>query len=227
MSLPVEIAESTDVKRSALLFIDLQRRHMDVGGVGYHTLPKDRAELVNRRAAAALAVAREIDMPIIHVGTWKKPDAPWGERSGSNPFFRWQNGKPIVGASFVRQANICTEGSPYAEFMPDTAPLSHEPVVVKFRYTSFYMTDLELTLRGLGIERLFIGGVNTNNCVLHTSFDANARDFSVVVLEDATGSMNGQEYHEAAIRQIAASIGWVCTVDEFSDLVRAKAKDGR
>lgn len=227
MSLPVEIAESTVLKKSALLFIDLQRRHMDVDGVGYHTLPRDRAELVNRRASEALAVAREVDMPIIHVGTWKKPDAPWGQRSGTNPFFQWQNGKPIAGASFVRQANICTEGSSYAEFMPDTAPLDHEPVVVKFRYTSFYMTDLELTLRGLNIERLFIGGVNTNNCVMHTSFDANARDFSVVVLEDATGSMNGQAYHEAAIKQIEASIGWVCSVGEFADLVRAKSAGGQ
>lgn len=227
MPLPSEVAAPLALGEIALLLIDLQRRHMDVDGVGYHTLPPERARSVTRQAGAALAVAREMGVPIVHVGTWKKPAAPWGNRNGNNPFFAWQNGRPIPGAGFVRQADRCTEGSPYAEFMPEATPLPHEPLVVKFRYSGFYMTDLELVLRGLGIRQLFVGGVNTNNCVLHTSFDAQARDFGVAVLEDATGSMNGQPYHEAAIRQIEASIGWVTDVAGFEEFVRTKAADER
>jgi biuret amidohydrolase len=224
MPLPEELADDLSLGETALLLIDLQRRHMDVDGVGYHVLPADRARLVTRRAGDALAVAREVGMPVVHVATWKKPAAPWGNRNGNNPFFAWQNGKPIPGASFVRQADKCVEGSVYAEFMPETTPLEHEPVVVKFRYSGFYMTELELVLRGLGIRQLVIAGVNTNNCVLHTSFDAQARDFGVILLEDATGSMNGPEYHQAAIRQVEASIGWVSDVDAFSALVRGKVR---
>ncbi|GIH20935.1 cysteine hydrolase family protein [Rugosimonospora africana] len=222
MALPRSVADSFALAETALLLIDLQRRHMDVDGVGYHTLPPERARSVTERAGEALAVAREVGLPIVHVGTWKKPAAPWGNRNGNNPFFAWQNGKPIPGAGFVRQADLCIEGSVYAEFMPQTTPLPHEPLVLKFRYSGFYMTDLELVLRGLGIRQLFIGGVNTNNCVLHTAFDAQARDFGVVLLEDAAGSMNGPDYHQAAVRQIEASIGWVSDVSSFADLVRAK-----
>ena len=223
MPLPDEVAQRFTLADTALLLIDLQRRHMDVDGVGYHTLPPERARSVTDRAGVALRLAREANMPVVHVGTWKKPATPWGNRNGSNPFFAWQNGKPIPGATFVRQADLCTQGSPYAEFMPATAPLPHEPLVVKFRYSGFYMTELELILRGLGIRQLFVGGVNTNNCVLHTSFDAQARDFGVVVLEDATGSMNGRDYHDAAIRQIEASIGWVSDVDSFGEWTQAAA----
>ncbi len=219
MSLPNEIAERVRRPDAALLLIDLQRRHLDVDGVGYHVLPAQRARSVTKQAGAAIAAARQAGRPSVHGATWSKPEAPWGNRSGRNPFFAWQNGKPIAGASFVRQADKCTEGSVYAEFMPETAALAHEPVVVKFRYSGFYMTDLELVLRGLGIATVVIAGVNTNNCVLHTSFDAHARDFGVVVLEDGCGSMNGEEYHQAGIRQIGASIGWVSDVAEFSALV--------
>ena len=223
MALPDEIISSITRTDAALLLIDLQRRHMDVDGVGYHTLPPDRARYVTSNAGKAIELAREVGMPVVHVATWSKPRTPWGNPSGSNPFFAWQNGKPITGATFVRQADKCTEGSVYAEFMPETVPLPHEPVVVKFRYSGFYMTNLELVLRSLGIKTLFIAGVNSNNCVLHTSFDAHARDFVVIVLEDASGSMNGDQYHRMGISQISASLGWVSSTDEFADLMRSTA----
>jgi nicotinamidase-related amidase len=217
--LPASVAETFALGETALLLIDLQRRHMDPGGVGYHALAPDRAASVTQRAGSALAAARSAGMPVVHVATWQKP----GQQGGGNPFFAWQNGRPIPGAGFVRQAGRCTEGSVYAEFMPEATPLPQEPVVIKFRYSGFYMTELELVLRGLGIRQLFVGGVNTNNCVLHTSFDAHARDFGVVLLEDATGSMNGPAYHEAAVRQIEASLGWVSDTAGYAALARRMA----
>jgi nicotinamidase-related amidase len=221
MSLPEEIAETLDPRDTALLLIDLQRRHMDVDGVGYHTLPAERAHSVTDQAGRALEIARAAGMPVVHVATWQEAPSPWGSREGRNPFWAWQNGKPIVGADFVRQAGKCLAGSPYAEFMPEVEPRQGEPVVVKFRYSGFYMTDLELVLRSFGVRTLVVGGVNTNNCVLHTSFDAQARDYAVVLLEDACGSMNGPEYHDIGVKQIEASVGWISDVEEFGSVMRA------
>lgn len=216
MTLPPQIAARINPETTALVVIDVQRRHLDTDGVGYHTLPDDRAKLVTANVAQAQAAARAAGIPVVHVATWAKPGSKRPGRSGGNPFLRWQNGKPIVGADFVRQADLCTEGSVYAEFMPGTEPAEGEPVVVKFRYSGFYQTELELVLRGYGITDLVIAGVNSNNCVLHTSFDAQARDFGVIVLEDCCGSMNGEEYHKMGIAQIGASIGWVSSLDEFA-----------
>jgi len=227
MPLPEEVEASITLERSALLFIDMQRRHLDVGGVGYHTLPADRAELVVRRGGIAIEAARAANMPVVHVGTWKRESTPWGPREGRNPFLAWQSGKEIPGSGLIRQPGLCTEGSVYAEFMPPVAPLPNEPVVLKFRYSGFYMTDLELVLRGLGIETIFLGGVNTNNCCLHTFFDAQARDFRVILLEDAAGSMNGQSYHEAAVKQIEAALGWVISVDDFQQIVSRRTAMAR
>jgi nicotinamidase-related amidase len=217
MTLTAEVASEIDPNRTGLLLIDMQRRHMDMTA-GYHTLPADRAELAIARAAVALDAARRAGLRVLHVGTWSRPASPWGTTEGRNPFWRWQTGKPIPGADFVRQSGKCLAGTVWAEFMPPVAPADGEPLVVKKKYSGFFATDLELVIRSLDVETLFIGGVNTNNCVLHTAFDAHARDLRVIVLEDACGSMNGQEYHEAAIRQIEAAIGWTASVDEFTQL---------
>jgi nicotinamidase-related amidase len=216
VALPPDVADRISVTDTALLVIDMQRRHLDVDGVGYHVLSRPAAHAVTRRTGAALAVARAAGMPVVHVATWKKLAGAGAPRRARNPFMSWQNGRPIVGATFVRQADKCIEGSVYAEFMPETEPLPDEPVVVKSRYSGFYATELEVLLREMGIRTLVVAGVNTNNCVLHTSFDAQARDFGVVLLEDCCGSMNGEEFHRMGLRQIEASIGWLTTVDEFA-----------
>lgn len=214
MPLPEDVQEAVLLHESALLFVDVQRRHMDLD-VGYHTLPAARAKLVLEQGGRALAAARRAGLRVVHVGTWSRPPTRWGQVDGGNPFMKWQTGKPIPGGGFVRRSGLCLEGTAYAEFMPGFVPESDEPVVIKKRYSAFFTTDLERVLRTLGVKTLFVGGVNTNNCVLGTVFDAHARDFRVIVLEDACGSMNGDTYHDSAIRQIEAALGWTTTVDAF------------
>ena len=132
MPLPPEVEAEITLDRSTLLFVDMQRRHLDVGGVGYHLLPADRAELVVARGAVALRAAREAGMPVVHVASWSRERTPWGPTGGRNPFFEWHEGKPIAGNSFgcVRRSSLCVEGSTYAEIMPPVSPLSHKPVLV-------------------------------------------------------------------------------------------------
>lgn len=222
MSLPHEVEAEISLEKSAILFIDMQRRHLDVGGVGYHTLPADRAEQVVARGAVALEAARQSPMRVLHVGTWSRPATPWGGTEGKNPFWRWQTGKEVPGGGFLRQSGKCVAGSVWAEFMAPVAPRDAEPVIIKKKYSGFYMTDLELVLHSLGVETVFLGGVNTNNCCLHTFFDGHARDFRMILLEDACGSMNCQAYHDSAVKQIEAALGWVISVADFTDLVGRK-----
>jgi nicotinamidase-related amidase len=213
--LPAEVASSIDVQQSALVLVDMNRRHLDIGGVGYITLPPARAAQVLERGAAALEAARAANMPVVHIATWSDPRTPWGPRDGHNPFFKWQTGKTITGAGFPRHSPPGLDSRVAGEPMPQVKPLHHEPVVVKKRYSGFSMTDVELIVRSFGVETLFMIGVNTNNCCLHTAFDAHARHFHVVLLEDACGSMNGQRSHDVAVLQIEAALGWIVSVEEF------------
>jgi nicotinamidase-related amidase len=218
MALPPEVEEQIDPTRSLLVVIDMQRRHLDPE-VGYHLLDPRTIPRVVAAAEKALGAARAHRVPVVHVATCSRGPVSWGAVERANPFFAYQTGKPIPGLGRPRQSGRNVEGSVYAEILPEVAPRQGEPVVVKRRYSAFYGTDLELLVRGLRTETVFLLGVNTNNCVLATAYDAFSRDLRVVVLADACGSMNGEEYHQFALRQVEAALGFVMTTGEFADLL--------
>ena len=59
-------------------------------------------------------------------------------------------------------------------------------IVEKRRYSSFFGTDLDLTMRELGVETVIAVGCDTNICVLHTLADAYYLGYESIVVEDAT-----------------------------------------
>jgi len=225
MALPQEVADGIALDRSAYLQIDMQRRHVDPG-VGYHLIDPAKTAGIVTAARAALETARAANIPTVHVATYSRRPSPWGFADHRNPFWEYQTGKIVPGMGKPRQSGKNVEGSLYAEILPELAPQRDEPVVVKRRYSGFYGTDLENILRGLQAETLFICGVNTNNCVLATVYDAFSRDFRIVVLSDACGSMNGDDYHRFALMEIEAALGFVITVGEFRALVERRRAAG-
>ncbi|MDO4538475.1 MAG: isochorismatase family cysteine hydrolase [Coriobacteriales bacterium] len=59
-------------------------------------------------------------------------------------------------------------------------------IIPKRRYSGFFGTDLDLTLRELGVRTLIAVGEDTNICVLHTLADAYFLGYETIVAEDAT-----------------------------------------
>jgi nicotinamidase-related amidase len=80
--------------------------------------------------------------------------------------------------------------SPGADLVDGLAIRDNERVVYKTRWSAFFGTDLDPLLRRLGVTRLYLSGVQTPNCIRTTACDANALDYEVVVLSDATASAN-------------------------------------
>jgi nicotinamidase/pyrazinamidase len=59
-------------------------------------------------------------------------------------------------------------------------------------YSAFRRTALDRHLRALGVRRLFIGGLATDYCVLHTVSDALSRGYAVCLLLDGIKAVNVQ-----------------------------------
>mgnify|MGYP001070131765 FL=1 len=59
-------------------------------------------------------------------------------------------------------------------------------VIPKRRYSGFFQTDLDLTLRELGATTVIAVGADTNICVLHTLADAYFLGYASIVVTDAT-----------------------------------------
>ncbi len=84
----------------------------------------------------------------------------------------------------------------------EPTPLLHrEPgdiVLPKRRFSAFFKTDLDQTLRTLGVEGVAVCGITTHFCVLTTVLDAICHDFHAVWLEDCCAS-HKRSVHQATV----------------------------
>lgn len=112
-----------------------------------------------------------------------------------------------------------TEGS---QVIVELAPQPGDVVLDKRRFSAFFRTDLDITLRELGIEEVAVTGIATQVCVLLTALDAVALDFRATLLEDCCASYNAQ-LHEQALAVYRRSpldpLFQVETLGQFMDRV--------
>jgi nicotinamidase-related amidase len=203
--------------RSALLMVDMNRSHLD-HSIGHMLVAKPDADRIIASAVKVRDAWAATGRPVIFVRTHHRYDPVRAETvDNKSPFWMAQHGSTVPGLGKPRKT-LAIEGAAVTEVVPELAPRPGDHTVLKHRYSPFDNTDLELLLRNLDIKTLVICGVNTNNCVLCSCFEAFNRDYRVVVMRDVCASMNGPDYHDAAIKLIEAALGWVV---ESGDIIAA------
>ena len=108
-----------------------------------------------------------------------------------------------------------TEG---AEVVDDLRPQRTDIILPKRRFSAFFKTDLDQTLRTLGVDTIVVTGVTIEVCVLMTAMDGLSHDFSVILLEDCSASRN-KDFQQGCLnlyRDFALSpLLRIMTLDEF------------
>jgi ureidoacrylate peracid hydrolase len=90
----------------------------------------------------------------------------------------------------------------------------------KHRFSGFYETSLDSTLKQHGIKYLVVTGCTTSVCVESTVRDAMFRDYQCVLLTDCMtqptlpSSLPGTS-HDASLVVIQAFYGWTSSSDRF------------
>ncbi len=158
----------------ALLVVDMQKDFCYKDGALY--IPN--AESISGPTAKVVKAARE-RMPVIFTQDWHRED--------DVEFRIWP-----------KHCVMNTEG---AEIIDELEPESKDYYVRKRRYSAFFGTDLDLLLRELEVRKLYVCGVATNICVLHTTGDAVLRGYEVTVIEDCTKALSDYE-QEYGIRHM-------------------------
>jgi biuret amidohydrolase len=126
------------------------------------------------------------------------------------------------------------DGSSGVDTIDGLAPQGDEIVIRKHRYSAFFGTDLEIVLRGMGVDTVVITGVTTECCIHATARDAMFRDYKVLVLSDATatsdypdagrGAMTAEDVHEATLLILRGSTADVATSEEFRQRTQVPAQ---
>ena len=104
---------------------------------------------------------------------------------------------------FPPHAIVGTDG---AQIIPELAPAEADTVIPKRRYSGFFGTDLDITLREKGVDTLRLVGDCTNICVLYTAADARNLGYAVEVVEDGVTSFD-EDAHRNALRELERTLG--------------------
>lgn len=172
-------------ERTALLLIDVQNDfgHPD-GVMGKAGVDRSRVDPAVDAAMALAQAARVAGVPVIIVSL--ETTAQLDSRAASLRRAR-------MGLPDTEERRVCRKGSWGA------APYRLEPqpgdvLVSKPRYSSFQGTSLDLQLCALGVDTLIVGGLTTECCVEAAVRDANHRDYTVFVAQDACASYDPVEH---------------------------------
>ena len=114
---------------------------------------------------------------------------------------------------FGRAGAILVRDTWNTEILPALTPQDGDLVVPKHRFSGFFETNLDASLRERGITSLVFTGCTTSICVESTLRDAFFRDYRCLLLEDCTaepiGSNLPHSNHDASVRVIETLFGWV------------------
>lgn len=185
-------ALSLDARTTALVIIDLQR-----GIAGRETAPYSAPQVIERsaRIGRALAAKGGVIFPV-HV-TFSASD---GDRLK----------QPVDAGMVVPPGGLPAD---WGELVPEIASLNSEIVITKRQWGAFHGTELDLQLRRRGITTILLTGIATNFGVESTAREAWSYGYSVVTVEDACTSTDG-DMHKFAIEKILPRISRVRSTDE-------------
>jgi len=204
---------------TAIVTIDMHRGHLDMDVATMPAKPED-AKRVIANAKQALDFARKLKMSVLHVILVYRRLPGLGSEGMVNPFWKAMHAAQSETdrltpgrKSTVREHNV--EGSPGTEIIAELYREGDYVINNKKRLDCFYGTDLRQLLDTLKVKNVVLMGINTNTCVLNTSFTAFNYDYRVVVLSDCVASMYGDDLHVLGLQNVARCLGWVLTNEQL------------
>lgn len=198
-----------DPSKTAVISIDLHRGHLDESPDC--PCPAPRARAIVKPVDAFHDKARALGIPIIHVRSVLR-------KGGADDLkgipAAWRRTFPLHVGPIPGSDQHAIEGSPWTEFV---TKVEADDLIVetKRRLSAFYPTDLDFLLRNMRVETVVFDGGFTDCCVLNSSFDANNRNYRVIVARDLVAGTD-DNLEAAALAMVSLHLG---LVTDSSDLI--------
>ena len=218
-----------DPARTAVIVVDMENDFAAKGGM-FDRAGADisGAQKVIAPTAKVLAASRQAGLKIIYLKMGYRADL--SDLGAPDSVNRTRHLKFGVGqkirAPDGRESRVLIRETWDTDIVPELKPQANEIVVYKTRFSGFYETDLDATLKKLGIKYLIVTGVTTSICVESTVRDAMFRDYLCVLLRDCMSEPVGQDLprtnHEASLLNAEVLFGWVSDSEQFVKAFPAK-----
>jgi nicotinamidase-related amidase len=191
-----------DPSKTAVISIDMHRGHLDESPDC--PCPAPRARTIVAPIDTFHEKVRALGIPIIHVRSVLR-------KSGVDDIngipAAWRRTFPLHVGPIPGSDQHAIEGSPWTEFV---TKVEADDLIVetKRRLSAFYPTDLDFLLRNMRVETVVFDGGFTDCCVLNSSFDANNRNYRVIVARDLVAGTD-DNLEAAALAMVSLHLGLV------------------
>ena len=203
-----------DSKKTALLFFDILN--------GYVAQPepgKPRALKPWIQNAVKLGKAgRAAGLPIFFAKGNHRPDNATTAlllTDTNNSLTPWPNGEVTKTKMHV------IAGDKSSDVLADLEPSADDYYVVKYRWSAFFQTYLDLALRTRGIDTIIVSGGSTDVGVTSTLYSARDLDYNAIVVSDACGTSHDQRAHDMLMELVFPRMSRVRTTEQVLAMLKS------
>lgn len=188
-------------EKTALVNVDMQNCFVQ----GYPTSAPDGPALLERINHLA-GICRQAGITVVHTSHVLRPD---------------HSNMGVLGEILPPVRDGLIDQGSHSGALADGLLIDESDILLeKPRFGAFHGTDLELLLRGRGIDTVIISGITSNVCCETTAREANVRDFKVFFLSDGTstfnmGGISKEELQKATCATLGTAFAKVISTDEM------------
>ena len=202
-------------KDTAVVVIDMQNAYASEGGyLDLAGFDIEGAAPVIAKIDQVLTTARAAGVPVIFFQNgW---DDQYVEAGGEgSPNFHKSNALKTMKRKPELAGKLLARGGWDYELVDALTPKPGDIRLHKTRYSGFFNSQLDSTLRARGIRNIVFVGIATNVCVESTLRDGFMLEYFGVMLEDACHQAGPRYLHDAAVFNVETFFGWVSTTADF------------
>ena len=200
---------------TAVVVVDMQNAYASKGGyLDLAGFDIEGARGVIERIVRVLDTARGAGLPVIFFQNgW---DADYVEAGGEgSPNFHKSNALKTMRARPELDGKLLARGGWDYELVEALAPKPGDLRLHKTRYSGFFNSQLDSTLRSRGVRNIVFVGIATNVCVESTLRDGFMLEYFGVMLEDACHQAGPEFLQAATVFNVETFFGWVSTTADF------------
>jgi len=208
--------EDFNLKRSALLFFDILNGYVPQPEPGKPRVLKPWIQ----NAVKLSQAGRAAGLPVFFAKGNHRAD---GATSGviitdtNNSLTPWPNGEVTKTKMHV------IAGDKSSDVLADLEPKADDYFIVKYRWSAFFQTYLDLALRSRAIDTIIISGGSTDVGVISTMYSGRDLDYNMIVVSDACGTSHDQRAHDMLMALVFPRMARVRSTQQVIDMIQ-KAK---
>ena len=202
-----------ELKKTAMLFFDILNGYVPAPEPGKSRVLKPWIQNAVRLGKAARAAG----LPVFFAKGNHRPDNATTAlllTDTNNSLTRWPNGEVTKTKMHV------IAGDKSSDVLADLEPQTDDYYIVKYRWSAFHQTYLDLALRTRGIDTIIISGGSTDVGVTSTLYSGRDLDYNMIVASDACGTSHDQRAHDMLMELVFPRMSRVRTTDQVIAMIQ-------